>query len=81
MTRAFDRRLSYLSCLRIKHGDHVAQGVAVVGQKTAQLSFKLDFFLQFPIAFKSFQAFMLLGDLDKYGHEKLPILARKFLTF
>lgn len=64
---AFHRRLSNFSGLWIEHGNHVTQGVAVVSQEIAQLGFKLDFFLQFPVAFESFQALLLLGDLGLQG--------------
>lgn len=62
-TCAFHRRFGTFPCHRIKHGDYITQGVAVFCQEIAQLGFKLNFFLQLPVAFESFQALLLLRDL------------------
>lgn len=53
-----------LGSIRIEEGNNVAQGVVVVGQQGAQFGFKLDFTLEFLVAFQGFEALLLLGDLD-----------------
>lgn len=45
----------------IKEVDHIRQAVTVFSEQSAQLRFKLDFFLEPSITFQGFESLELLG--------------------